>query len=296
MKSKKPLVTVVMPTYKNNQSFQNAVFSILNQSYENLELIIIDDNFDEEIKNNNKKIIYSLKDSRIKYVQNEDNIGSAASRNKAIWMSNGEYITFLDDDDLYFPDKIKNQVLDMIKNDSDFSACNVLLYNSTNKLIDKRSRNYLYNGHKESLFVKHLKYHITCTDTLMFKTVFIKKINGFGESDLGDEFYLMSKAFQASAKFCHVNKYDVKAFVHNDTGLSCYSNKISNEEVLYNYKLKFRDILSQADLQYIKMRHFAVYAYAYKKAKKYFKCLNYVIKSFFSCPNGFLTLFNDKGK
>lgn len=296
MNNKEPLVSVIMPTYKNDKSFQNAISSVLNQSYKNLELIIVDDNFDGNIKNNNEKLINSINDNRIRYIQNEKNIGSAASRNKAIWLAKGEYITFLDDDDLYLADKIKNQVFEMMKNDSDFSASNVLLYNSSDKVIDKRSRTYLYNKHKESLFVKHLKYHITCTDTLMFKTNFIKEINGFDNNDLGDEFFLMSKAFQKSPKFCHINKYDVKAFVHNDTGLSSYSNKISNEEVLYNYKLQFKDMLSKADLRYIRMRHFAVYAYAYKKAKQYLKCLNYVIKSFFACPNGFFTLFNGKGK
>ena len=135
------------------------------------------------------------------YLQNEKNMGSTASRNKGIFKSRGDYITFLDDDDEYLSNKIETQLNEMVKHNADFSATNVKLYNENGKLTDFRNRNYLYFDLNESLLVKHLKYHITSTNTLMFKKDFLISIGGFDEENLGDEFYLMAKAFQKSNNF-----------------------------------------------------------------------------------------------
>lgn len=290
------LVSIIIPTYKQTDAFKRAVNSALNQSYENVEIIIIDDNSDIAIKANNQEFLNSLNNFKVKYFQNECNIGSSASRNKGISLSNGQYITFLDDDDEYLPNKVLNQLNAMVENDSDFSATNVMLYNENGKLIDVRNRNYLYFDLDESLFKKHLKYHITSTNTLMFKKSFLLEIGCFDKENLGDEFYLMSKAFQKSQKFIHVNVCDVKAYVHSSTGLSSSLNKIKGEKKLLMYKMSFRSELDNRDIRYIKMRYNAVFSFAYKKSKKYFLCLFYAILAFLNAPIAFFSLFNSKGK
>ena len=290
------LVSIIVPTYNQTDNLKRAVNSLISQTYQNIEIIVIDDNSDINIKSQNLEYFNNLKNNKIIYLQNEKNMGSTASRNKGIFKSRGDYITFLDDDDEYLSNKIEIQLNEMIKHNADFSATNVKLYNENGKLTDVRNRNYLYFDLNEPLLVKHLKYHITSTNTLMFKKDFLISIGGFDEENLGDEFYLMAKAFQKSNNFIHVNSCDVKAYVHSTTGLSSTENKIKGEKKLFEYKMSFDKILSKKDIRYIKMRYYAVFAFAYKKSKKYFKCLFYVIKSFFESPIAFFTLFNSKGK
>lgn len=106
------LVSVVMPTYKRSFSFiKNSIESVLNQTYINLELIIVDDN---PIGNLQKKDIEleikNIKDSRIKFIQHKDNKGACIARNTGINVAKGKYIAFLDDDDEWLPLKLEKQL------------------------------------------------------------------------------------------------------------------------------------------------------------------------------------------
>ena len=101
------LVSVVIPTYRRGKYIAKAIDSVLSQTYNNLEIIIIDDNISNSIeREQTQKIIEDINDSRILYIQNAKNLGGSLSRNVGIFKAKGEYITFLDDDDLYLPKKI----------------------------------------------------------------------------------------------------------------------------------------------------------------------------------------------
>ena len=103
---KRPLVSVIMPTYNHAQFIGDAIKSVLDQTYENLELIIID-NYSED---NTENIIASFSDSRIRYKKFRNNGIIAASRNVGIRESHGKYIAFLDSDDLWVSEKLTKQV------------------------------------------------------------------------------------------------------------------------------------------------------------------------------------------
>jgi len=101
-------VSVIMPYYKNRKYVKKSILSVLNQSFKNLELIIIfDDTNDEDLKflNSYKKI-----DKRIRIIQNKKNIGAGLSRNSGIEISKGQYISFLDSDDFWHKNKLKTQI------------------------------------------------------------------------------------------------------------------------------------------------------------------------------------------
>ncbi|MBI4833572.1 MAG: glycosyltransferase [Planctomycetes bacterium] len=101
-----PLVTVIMPTYNHGQFIGEAVESVLNQTYKNIELIIID-NYSED---NTEKIVSSFKDTRIKYFKLRNNGVIAASRNEGVRKATGRYIAFLDSDDIWLPFKLERQL------------------------------------------------------------------------------------------------------------------------------------------------------------------------------------------
>jgi len=103
-----PKVSVILPTYNRVHLIGRAIQSILNQTYQDFEIIIIDDGS----KDDTEKIIrgFQEKDKRIKYIRFEENKGAAAARNAGIKMSKGEYITFQDSDDEWVIDKLEKQM------------------------------------------------------------------------------------------------------------------------------------------------------------------------------------------
>lgn len=104
----KGLVSIITPMYNAKDTIEKTMISVINQTYENWEMIIVDDKSDDLGPELVKK--YSDQDKRIKYVKTQVNSGVSDARNKAIEMSYGQYIAFLDSDDVWEPDKLKCQI------------------------------------------------------------------------------------------------------------------------------------------------------------------------------------------
>ncbi|MCL2202463.1 MAG: glycosyltransferase [Defluviitaleaceae bacterium] len=101
-----PLVSVIMPTYNAGKTIKDSIQSVLSQSYTYFELIIIDDCSTD----NTNEIIHMFTDPRIHYICNEKNSGVATSRNVGIKIATGEWIAFLDSDDIWDADKLTLQL------------------------------------------------------------------------------------------------------------------------------------------------------------------------------------------
>ncbi|MEH6944420.1 glycosyltransferase family 2 protein [Bacillus sp. JJ722] len=289
-----PLVSVIIATFRRIDSLKKALVSLTTQTYQNIEIVVVDDNAD---KSWNEKVfeIITESDHPIIYIRNNLNQGSAMTRNIGIEVAKGEYITFLDDDDIYLPQKIEKQLVNMLKNDSDFSITDLCLYDENDNLIEIRNRFYLEDVNRISqrdsleyskqLLKYHLMYHMTGTDTMMYKKSYLISIGYFPLINVGDEFYLMQKAIQKGGRFSYVERCDIKAYVHSETlGLSSGDSKINGENRLYEHKKKFFTELSSKEKRYITMRHFAVLAFAEKRRKRKIKFLKYCIISFFNSP------------
>ena len=124
------LVTVIIPYYKKKDFIQKSIKSVLNQSYKKFEIILIYDDDSKIDLHLIKKI--SKQSKKIKLIINKKNIGAGMSRNKAIKISKGKYIAFLDSDDLWHPDKLKNQLNYMIKNKISISHTSYNIINENN--------------------------------------------------------------------------------------------------------------------------------------------------------------------
>lgn len=284
-----PLVSVVIATYRRSDSLLKALESVEGQRYRNFEIVISDDSDDLRWNTENEKVIESFKlehpQTKIVYFQNHPNLGSAMTRNKGIEMAGGTYICFLDDDDIYLPDRIGNQLNPMINEDADYSLTDLMFYSDSGNLIETRKRDYIKDTSYKSLLEYHLKYHMAGTDTMMFKKTYLSKIGGFAPIDLGDEYYLMLRAIEGKGKFLYVRGCDMKAFVHTgEEGLSSGKTKIKCENQLYEYKKQYFAKLSRRSIRYIKMRHHAVLAFAYLRMKKYIKFATQGAASFFTAP------------
>lgn len=116
---KENLVSIITPNYNCGRFIAQTIESVLAQTYSHWEMLIIDDCSTD--KSYEIALKYAVKDNRIKVMRNEKNSGAAISRNKAIEQAQGEFIAFLDSDDLWMPDKLEKQIAFMRDNNCDFS-------------------------------------------------------------------------------------------------------------------------------------------------------------------------------
>ena len=125
-----------MPYYKKKSFFLESVNSALNQTYQNIEIIIIYDDSDDS----DLKYIYEVQklDSRIKVIKNDYNIGAGLSRNIGILQSKGSYVAFLDCDDLWVKDKLERQLNFMENNKILFSHTSYYVINYKNEIIKNK--------------------------------------------------------------------------------------------------------------------------------------------------------------
>ncbi len=115
------LVSIIMPSYNTAQYIGESIKSVQAQTYENWELIIVDDCSTD---NTDTAVEPFLSDERIRYLKNSRNSGAAVSRNYALREAKGKWIAFLDSDDLWLPDKLEKQINFMLENGYHFSYTN----------------------------------------------------------------------------------------------------------------------------------------------------------------------------
>lgn len=288
-------VSVVVATYRREAVLKRALESLAAQTYPKVEIVLVDDNAQPQWNAKVAAIVETFRQEFPKadmhYIINASNLGSAQTRNAGIAAAHGEYITFLDDDDVYLPDKIQKQVQYMEDGGCDYSITDLLLYSEGDRIVDRRIRSYIKDTSEQALRRYHLKYHMTGTDTLMFRKAYINQIDGFAPIDVGDEYYLMMRAIEGGGKFGYLPGCEVKAYVHTgDGGLSSGDQKINGENALYAYKKTQFSELSAKDIRYIRMRHYAVIAYAELRKKRYWKFAGNAVLAVLTAPLQFITV------
>jgi len=107
MPEKNPTVSVIIPTYNRAHLIGRAIKSVLNQTYHDFELIVVDDGS----KDNTEEVVKRFKDERIRYTRHDKNKGGGAARNTGIKIARGKFIAFLDSDDQWLPQKLEKQIV-----------------------------------------------------------------------------------------------------------------------------------------------------------------------------------------
>lgn len=112
-RKKKKLVSVIIPTYNRMGTLERSIESVLKQTYDNFELLIIDDGSSD----GTEEYVCGLQDTRVHYYRNEFNMGPSASRNKGAALAKGEYLAFHDSDDEWLPDKLQEELDVMLQSE-----------------------------------------------------------------------------------------------------------------------------------------------------------------------------------
>ena len=153
------LVSVIIPFYKNKEWLRSAIDSAVKQTYKQIEIIVINDGSPENIDD----IIYNYQEKLIYFYQT--NSGPASARNKGIKISKGDYIAFLDSDDLWKPNKVEMQLKGMIKNDFLWSHSSYELFSESKELIKTINLEY----YDKNIFPLILTSCKIATPTIMIK-------------------------------------------------------------------------------------------------------------------------------
>ena len=224
------LISVIIPYYKKKQYIISTVNSVLNQSYKNLELIIIYDNENASELEYIRKI--KNKDKRIKLIINKKNIGAGKSRNKGIKFSKGTFIAFLDSDDIWEKKKLKIQ-LDIMKKK------NYLVTHTSYKIIDKKNKiiGYRYARSFKST-ASLLKSCDIGLSTVIIKKSIIKKKDNFPKLKTKEDFVFWLSLLKKNINIYGIDLHLTRWRKLNNSLSSSIIQKIRDGFIVYNKYLK----------------------------------------------------------
>ena len=170
MKHNKPLVSIIVNCFNGEKYLNECLKSILKQSYLNYEVIF----WDNQSTDKSKLIFLDIKDNRFKYFSDNKHVTLYSARNKALKVTYGKYITFLDVDDMWYPNKLEKQVGVMEKNSAIgfcYSGFKFLSEDSKN-LKSAYNNRYLKSGY---IFSDLIKNYQVCIATLMVNKSIVNK-------------------------------------------------------------------------------------------------------------------------
>ncbi len=233
---KKGLVSVIIPYYKKKKYFFNSFNSAYNQTYKKKEIIIIYD--DENLNDLNyiKKITKNKKN--IKIIINKNNIGAGYSRNAGIMKSQGEYIAFLDSDDLWHKDKLNIQINYMIDKKINFTF-------SSYKIIDKKNKTI--GLRKADKFINYQNLLHSCDiglSTVVLKKNLLNKKTRFPNIKTKEDYVLWLLLVKKQIKLYGIDKYLAKWRKTEGSLSSNTFQKLNDGFIVYKKYMNFNYIKS----------------------------------------------------
>ena len=157
-KKKQPKISVIIPTYNRAYLIGRAIKSVLNQTYQDFEIIVVDDGSTD----NTEKVVKSFNNAKISYIRHEKNRGEAAARNTGIKAAKNEYIAFQDSDDESFSQRLEKQVI-IFEEESQKIG---LVYSDMISIDEKGKKHYVkpaeFTPKDKFIYKKALNYERVC--------------------------------------------------------------------------------------------------------------------------------------
>ncbi len=207
-KGEEPLVSVIIPTYNRANLIKRSLKSVLDQTYKNLEIIIVNDGSTDKTD----QIISSLiaQDKRIKYYCYKKNRGAVFARNLGIKKSSSKYIAFQDTDDVWFPTKLEKQVNKSLKNSQiDLVYTGISYRNKKDQEVARWTPRYKGNKLFKEIICREI---IPGTPTILVKKSTLTKVNNFTESPSNQDYILYIKLAAKNCYFDYIAEPLVKVY------------------------------------------------------------------------------------
>lgn len=256
------IVSVIIPTYKRTDTLDRAIKSVKNQTYDNIEIIVVDDNANNlKVRNNVKKIVKRYPE--IILIENKKNLGGGLSRNEGIKKSKGKYIAFLDDDDEFYPQKIEKQYALFKEKESKNVKIGLVYcfseYIYSNKI---KKRKIDYSGIP---LYQHLKVCIAATSWWFCSKKALMDIGGFENVSSHQDAITLFKLLKAGYEIYPVKEILVKYYAPDGNGITKVNQEWLNVDILY-YKM-YEEIKNrftkkeQKDIDYSFFKRMSSYNY-----------------------------------
>lgn len=206
-------ISVIIPTYNRAKILPRAIKSVLNQSFEDFELIVVDDGSTDKTK----EIVqtFQKKDLRVKYIWQKNSGAPARPKNRGIREAKGEYLAFLDDDDEWEKEKLEEQIrLFESQRNLGFVGCDILIINERGER--KELKEYKIPKYSPKIFFERLleRNFLLTSSSIMVKKEIFNEIGFFDENlkvaDDWDMWLRISKKFP----FDFVSKFLIKYYIH----------------------------------------------------------------------------------
>jgi len=259
------LVSIVITTYNRSDKLEDAIKSATAQTYKNIEVIVVDDNANNsEERNATKKIL--KKYPEVKLIENKENIGGAESRNKGIRESLGNYVAFLDDDDIYHKDKIEKQMKLMKIKEKEGKKV-AIIYCYKNLFNDNGMLDY---GRKIDVegncLFEHMMDKMETTSTWLCKKEALEDVGLFENVKAHQDNILLIKLLANKYEIYRVPEFLIDFYMHNGNGITKKNkNYIEYTKTLFDYKRKYYNLLSKKEIKQVEYKNSLILLNQYKK-------------------------------
>ncbi len=231
------LVSVIIPYYRKRNFVKDTIISVINQTYQNLEVLLIYD--DTNLNDFEFLREISKLNNKIKIIKNNNKLGAGLSRNIGIRKSNGKYIAFLDADDTWSPEKLEEQISFMKENDYKISHTSYLILNEKKKIIGQRKARDLLSIND---IIKSCD--VGLSTVIIEKKIIVENEIKFPELVTKEDFVFWLMLLKKNLKFYAYDKYltnwtDLKNSLSSST-----IQKLKDGFKVYNHYMKFGYIKS----------------------------------------------------
>ena len=255
MAQEDPLISVIINCKNGEKYLFESVNSVLNQSYENFEIIFFDNNSEDK----SKEIIESFQTDKIKYFYSDQNLLLGEARNLALSKASGEYITFLDTDDIYFKERLFTQLLAMQQENYEVSYSGYVEINKKGEYL----KTILPRIRSGNIFEKTLKRYNVNLQTIMLKKELIDKLKVYFDKSLNfsedGDFFLN---IIINEPVLVLRKPLIKYRIHPDQdtrkkyNLVAKEFKITLNKLKLNYPEKYIEYKKAFNFAFIKLTYF----------------------------------------
>ncbi|MCG2759675.1 MAG: glycosyltransferase [Candidatus Delongbacteria bacterium] len=270
----KDLVSIVIPTHKRPELLKKAIESALAQTYSMTEIIVVDDNSGD----NTEQVIKDLNNKNIRYFRNDSSLGGAGTRNVGIEKSNGEFVAFLDDDDIWYKDKLELQVNKINENESNIlCTCGLQVV-----YVAEGLKYFNFPKLNEVTFKKMLLNNkVGITSTVMVRRKALDQSGYFDHSLPAREEYELWIRLSRFGNFVSVNKPLLDYYIHpSRQQISASIDKFitANKLIQKKYELEFNK-MSIGELKQLKADNYFQYSTIAINNKKNLLALKYICRS-----------------
>lgn len=268
-----------MPVYNSERFLNEAISSVLKQSYDDIELVIINDGSTD---NSDRIIRNYISNDKVKYIS-KANSGPANTRNVGIKSSNGDYIAFLDSDDVWLAHKIETQIKRLNETDADIIYSRRSIIDEHSNIICEHDERKLYAG---SILNELYVDNFVCLSSVLLKNEVFNRVGFFNEHMRMSEDYDFWLRAALSSRFEYVNEELLQYRIHGLQASARYLERLIAVDEIYNgHYAELSGRISKQTIHKSRSLHYLNWGYFLKKNNRKYEAILMYLKAFRQNPS-----------